>query len=58
MVELRDFNGKLIHIEKYKVPVTNNDFIIITTDKCSIILNKEQLQEFKNAIDKELENEI
>ena len=58
MIELRDYNGKLIHIEKYKVPVTNNDFIIITTDKCSIILNKEQLQQFKNAIDKETQNEI
>jgi hypothetical protein len=53
MVELRDFNDKLIQIEKYKVSLTNNDFLIITTEECSIILNKEQLQKFKNAINKE-----
>jgi hypothetical protein len=58
VIEFRDYNGKLIHIEKYKVPVTNNNFIIITTADGSVILDVEKCKEFKDAINKEFENEI
>ena len=57
MVELRDFNGKLIRINKFKSKVSGEDFILITTADGSIILDAENCKEFQNAINKELEND-
>lgn len=58
MVELKDFNNKLIRIDKFKSKASGEDFIIITTADGSVILDAENCKEFQNAINKELENEI
>jgi hypothetical protein len=59
MVELRDFNNKLIRIDKvkFKSKASGDDFLIITTVDGSVILDAENCKEFQNAIEKELEND-